>query len=174
MFNIFGNKGKARAKAAEFITIRIGMQLDPYIKFIDFIQIVKDDAYVAGFISGEMTASIAYFNMNGGLPLDEGNMVSGMVLMAVFGEKALPFSQAIKAHQAARTPEFVDGSNKGDRLVWYGVGTQDVFSDPDYTKAIDACRRFERQAGLTGRTDRLAAIEGFEVLWLHEYMGKYK
>jgi len=173
MFGLFANKDRLIEKATESISSKIGMQLDQYIKFTDFLDIFIHDAYIAGFIDGEMTASIAYFVRNG-LSMDDANMVSGMVLMSVFGEKALPFSQAIKAHQAARTPQFVDGADKGSRLVWYGVGAQNASSDPDYRRAIDACRHIEQQASLIpASTDHLAAIEGFEMLWLHEYMGKY-
>lgn len=173
MFGLFGGGKKARDKAINAISENLQLQLGGYIKFSNLVEIIKKDAYIAGYIKGKSMSFIAYFIKVEGMPAEDANMVSGMVLLNLFGEnQARIVSQAIKAHSASETPQYLDGRNRGARIVPYAVGAQDVRNDPDYTRAIATFRTMEGKVGLESN-DHWAAVTGLEQLWFGDHLAKY-
>jgi len=174
MFGFGGGAKKAREKAIGEITENLRFQLAAYIKFGNLVELITTDAYVAGYINGKLTSLIVASIKSEGVASEDANMISGMVLINLFGEeKVHVVSQAIKSHSARGTPRHLEGRDKGIRIVTYALGTQDVRKDPDYARAIAATRRMEREAHSGVQSDEhLAAVIGLEHLWLGEYLGQ--
>lgn len=173
MFGLFGGGAKkAREKAINEITENLHSQLAGYIKFGNLVDTIATDAYVAGYINGKLTSLIVSSIKSEGVAAEDANMISGMVLINLFGEENVQIvSQAIKSHSARGTPRHLEGKDKGVRIVTYALGTQDVRKDPDYTRAIAATRRMESDAHLgTQSDDHWAAVTGLEYLWFGEYL----
>ncbi len=175
MFGQFGGAKNARDKAIKTITENLKLQLSGYIKFANLAEVIKNDAYIAGYISGKLMSFIAYFIKAEGMPAEDANMVSGMVLLNLFGEnQARIVSQAIKANSSSETLQYIDGRNRGARIVTYAVGAQDVRKDSDYVRAIATFRKMEGKVGSRSESNNhWAAITGLEQLWIGDRLAKY-
>ena len=175
MFGLFGGGKKARDKAINVISENLQLQLGGYIKFGNLVEIIKKDSYIAGYITGKLMSFIVYFIKAEGTPAEDSNMVSGMVLLNIFGEnQARIVSQAIKSHSASETSQYLDGRNRGARIVTYAVGAQDVRNDPDHASAIAAFRKMEGKVGSGSESnDHWAAVTGLEQLWFGDHLAQY-
>lgn len=171
---LFGGGKAIRDKAIEFISSNLRMQLGPYIKFGNLVDVVAQDAYVAGYIYGKIIGFIFFFVKSEGMPESDTNMVTGMVLLKVFGEtQARAVSDAMKAFAARQFPEFVEGKRRGSLITAYAVGAQDIQRDPEYAKALASFRELERRVG-DGQPsdDHWAAVTGLEGLWFGNKLEK--
>ncbi len=167
MLGLFGGSKKARDKAISTITDNLRIQLSGYIKFGNLVGTIQQDPYVAGYIQGKLLSFNAYFNKAEGLPAEDAEAVTGMVLLNLFGEnQAMVVSQTIKTHSGNRSSQFLDGQRKGAQVVAYAVGAQDVRLDPNYARAIATFRAIENKHGSGSKlTDHWAAISGLEQIW---------
>lgn len=172
MFGLFGGRERARDKAVSSITENLRLQLGGHIKFGNLVEAIQKNAYIAGYIEGKLLSFIAYFTKAEGLSSEDANMVSGMVLLNLFGEsQSLDVSQAIKAHRTRGTPPYIDGINKGWEIVAYATQYKDIRHDPNYAKAIATFRAMERKQGLQSNSDdHWAAIAGLEQLQFGDYL----
>lgn len=175
MFGLFGGGKKAQDKAITAITENLRIQLGGYIKFGNLVGIVQQDPYVAGYIQGKLLSFNAYFIKAEGLPAEDAQTVTGMVLMNLFGrDQAMVVSQAIIAHGGNLSPQFQNGQRKGALVVAYAVGAQDVRRDPDYTRAIAHFRQMEKKQGSESQSnDHWAAITGLEHIWFGDRLAGY-
>lgn len=167
MFGVGGRK-RVKDQAVNAITENLRSQLTVYLNAGVLITAIQDDPYVAGYIQGKILSFIAYFVRAEGLAQEDANVVSGLVLLNVFGrDPAVAVSQAIKQHIAGRSPQYQEGQRKGVAVVAYAVGAQDVTRDPEYSKAVALFRSIEHSLEGTSDSDNHGvAIAGLEQLWL--------
>jgi hypothetical protein len=175
MMGLFGGSKKARDKASSTITENLQIQLGGYIKVGILVGIIQQDPYVAGYIQGKLLYLSTYFTKAEGLPVEDAQGVTGMVLLNLFGKtQAMVVSQTLRAHSGNRSSEFLDGQRKGMQVVAYAVGTKDVRLDPDYERAIATFRAMDNRYGSGPESnDHWAAIAGLERLWFGERMESY-
>lgn len=159
----FSSNTSVRDKAISEITKNLQTQLGGYIRFGDLIGSIQRDPYIAGYIHGKLLSFNAYYNKAEGMPAEDGQVVTGAVLINLFGrEKAMTVSQAIGAHGSYRSAQYLDGQRKGAQIVAYAVGAQDVRQDPEYRQAIATYRTMASNHRLE---DHWAAITGLEHRW---------
>ncbi len=175
MAGFFGGGNKVRDNAITVITEYLQLQLVVYTQYGNLVEIIRQDAYMAGCINGKLLTYISYFIHVEGMPAADANRVSGMVLLNLFGEdQAFVVSQAIKNYSARNSPQFLDGQNKGHLIINYALGAQDVQRDPNYEIAIASFRETERISGSGAKlNNKDAAAVGLEQIWFWEYLAEY-
>lgn len=130
---------EARDLAIRHITQSIRIQIAVYVRTGLLPGAFFEDAYAAGYIHGKLLSFVAYFQKAHGLARDDANLVTGMVLLNLFGEEsAREVSNALKAYARASSSDFQTGQNKGATVVAYALGAMDARSYPDFVDALDA------------------------------------
>jgi hypothetical protein len=171
-----GDGVSARDQAVEKITGIMSMLLEGHIKAKVLPEVACDgDGYIAGYIYGKILSFILYFQKVDGLPAEDTNVVTGMVLLNVFGEAdARQVSNAMRGFVNGSSQDFENGKQKGAILVAYSMQAKDARSDPDYSRALTTGRSVERRLGQSaGSNDLWAAVAGFEALWFGDRMADY-
>lgn len=166
MFGLFNGRKKARRAAIATIAQNFQTLLGGYIRFGNLTDVIQTDAYVAGYIEGRLSIFIALSVKFEGLAIEDISEVSGFVMLYLFGKHQLPVvSQAIKAHALINSPQYLDGKEKGTRVVAYAYGVEQMKNDSDYEDAIAALR-------LHNLNQKVAAM-GFELIWFTDYMKQH-
>lgn len=157
------------------LTRNLEVQLNVYNNAGVLLSSMRSNPYITGYIQGKLVGYLAYSVAKLGLKPENANQVSGMVLIEVFEEDAREVSNIIKSHSSTASPEYMDGKRKGELLIAYAVGKEDVSSDPQYDEAVKA---FANDAGTQELRklpdERAAAIAGLEGIWFHSLMRQYQ
>lgn len=149
----------AQDRAVNTITENLSIQLAPYIRSGVLIGAIQNNAYIAGYIQGKILSSISYLVKTDGLATEDANLVSGLILLNLFGrDQAIRVSQLIKSHIANKSGPYEEGKRKGSTIVAYAMGAMDITRDPDYSKALNAIPRADK-------ADRYQAVAGLEEIW---------
>jgi len=172
MLDLFGGRKKARQNAIAKIAMCMQAQLGGYARYLpSFIDIIKSDPYVAGYIQGKLATLIAYSIKFEKLHLDDEREVGGFVLMYLFGkDRTGDASSALGTHLRSRSNDYLIAREKGTVAAHYALtGECDgkkAIDDPDYRKAWALVSDYKIDTTQT-------AMIGFDLLWFTEHMKQY-
>jgi hypothetical protein len=171
----FGNKNKVRDKVVAQISQNLQYQFGMYIRFGRLVEVIQSEPYVAGYLQGKLISMISYMHHVEGLPEDMFNMVSGMVLINLFGEeKVVVVSNTLKAFAKNPPGDFLRGAQRGGQCVRYLAGLDDIREDPDYAEALRHHRRSEKEVqgfiDSPPSLDAFAALVGLEQFWIGDLL----
>jgi len=171
---MFGGSKKSGVKeeVVQTLSENLNAQLAVYKNMRILLPAIQADPYIAGYIYGKIISYISYAIKFMNLPPNDANMVSGLVLINVFGETDVrDVSEQIRFNLSIEDPAFKDAELKGSTIIAYTVGAREIESDPNYDEAIKAFH--EQSRGIEGAPhtdDRFAAIAGLEQLWFGSKM----
>lgn len=128
--------------------------------------------YLSGFIQGKLTVLTVHLVLDGKLPKESANLVSGLVMLAAMGKDAATrLSVGIKAHAAAGAPDFKRGHAQGQKLAQYTLGMKDISQEPDLPRAVAKAKEAEAldaqifpEAGAS-QNEFMSMLLGLELLW---------
>jgi hypothetical protein len=164
MFGFGKSNKEIRDKCADQITTHLRAQFGPVIRWGSLTSVIQTNPYVAGYFMGKKLALIKYLHHVEGLPQEMFNQVSGFVLLNLFGEtNGVAVSNAIKHYNKTTPPDFLRGMQRGDQIVCYMAGIEDIRDDPEYLLAVR--RQRESHAAAVPAYEMLVTNHGDELGW---------